>query len=138
MPAKVPEEPTLSRGEQRLQKIQQARLATKTVAKSVAHKGVVARPMDKNLSQILDRKRAEVQKGGTSAARLGQQQPEESEAEWVNPESGAAEREAMADANSEKTGTQRATSVGRLQTAEGTAGLPQKRTPPPEPPDMAI
>lgn len=127
----------LSRGEQRIQNVQNARLAGKAVAKSAAHAGVVARPMDKNLSQILARKRAQVLKGGTSAARLGEE-PSGTEKDAVDPTEGFIEREALVEANSEKTATQRATSVGRLKTAEGEMGLPQTRVPPPEPPDMAI
>jgi len=94
--------------------------------------------MDKNLSKILDMKRAQVQKGGTSAARLGQRPAEEAELEVVDPSEGTAERDALVEVNSEAAGTQRATSAARLRTAEGEMGLPQKRTPPPEPPDMAI
>jgi len=136
MPAKVLQEKTLSRGEQRLQKIQQARLATKTVAKSAAHVGVVARPMDKNISKILDMKRAQLRRGGTSAARLGEG-PAASEMDIVNPAEGTAERDALMEANSEQTAAQRATSAARLRTAEGEMGL-KKTAPLPEPPDMAI
>lgn len=130
------DEPKLSRGQARVAKIQQDRLASKMVAKSAAHVGVVARPMDKNLSKILDRKRAQVRAGGTSVKRLGESGQEEA-MEVVDPTEGLLERDALVDANSEKTGTQRATSVGRLRTAEGAMGL-QKPPAPPEPPDMAI
>jgi hypothetical protein len=120
MPAKVPEKKVLSRGEARIAKIQGERLASKTVARSAAHQGVVARPMDKQLSDILDRKRAEVRQQGTSAARLGQE-----------------EHETLLQANSEEDATNRSTSVGRLRTAEGEMGL-QSTPKPSEPPDMAI
>jgi len=132
------DEPKLSRGEARIAKIQQQRLASKTVAKSAAHVGVVARPMDKNLSKILDMKRAAMRAGGTSVKRLGERPTEEvTMGATVSPESGSEEREALMEANSEKTAMQRATSAARLRTAEGEMGL-KKAAPLPEPPDMAI
>lgn len=131
------DEPKLSRGEQRLQNIQQQRLARKTVAKSAAHQGVMARPMDQSLSKILEKKRAAVRAGGTSVKRLGDRAEEAPVGEVATSALAAEEREALLEANSEKTATQRATSAARLRTAEGEMGL-KKTAPLPEPPDMAI
>src|SRR3989344_6632234 len=63
---------TPSRGQERLVQFSKYR-SVGQAAKSAAHQGVVARPMDKNLSDILERRRAEVQGGGTSVARLQRQ-----------------------------------------------------------------
>lgn len=132
------DEQKLSRGAQRLQRIQQERLASKAVAKSAAHAGVVARPMDRQLSQILDRKRAQVRAGGTSVKRLGQATEEAPVGEVTTTALATdEERAALLEANSEKSATQRATSAARLRTAEGEMGL-TNISPPPEPPDMAI
>lgn len=54
-------------------KIKEAMQAARTTAKSAAHQGVVARPMDKNLSKILDQRRAQAAGPASSVARLGKE-----------------------------------------------------------------
>jgi len=59
------------KADQRLTKIRESMHSAKTAATSAAHAGVVARPMEKNISKMLDQRRAQVQGRGTSVARLG-------------------------------------------------------------------
>ena len=109
-------------------------------AKSAAHQGVVARPMDKNLSDILERRRAEVLGGGTSVARLGQQDAVAADAASAVTNSAATDTSALTEeqkallpeamiteiineVNSEQEATQTGTSVTRLQNAKTAMGL---------------
>lgn len=127
-----------SKAEKRLARVASMRNKA-PAAKSAAHEGVKARPMDAQLSRILDQKRAAMRAGGTSAARLGQRsvEPEPEAAEDVPVAEGDAERQAMKAANSEEEKAKRATSASRLKTPTAELGL----KPPPhraEPPDMEI
>ena len=112
-------------------------------AKSAAHEGVVARPMDKNLSDILERRRAEVQGGGTSVARLQRQGAADAGSTAADTsgttatvaDSGALTEEQKAllpeemitevinEVNSEQEAMQTGTSVTRLQNAKTAMGL---------------
>jgi len=68
--------PSLSKGDKRMAAIKESMQATKSTATSAAHQGVVARPMDKNLSKMLEQRRAQMQSRGTSVARLGKEEDE--------------------------------------------------------------
>lgn len=63
----------VSRADKRMAAIKASMQAAKTTAKSAAHTGVVARPMDKNLSKMLEQRRAQMKESGTSVARLGKE-----------------------------------------------------------------
>jgi hypothetical protein len=106
-------------------RIQADRLAAKPAAKSLAHQGVTARPMDRGLSRITEQKRMSLRQRGTSVARLGQTTPEEDPlftsdgalaADTIA--AGATERRALTDANAGKQAAKRGTSVNRLYTPE--------------------
>jgi hypothetical protein len=67
-----------AKGSERLMKRMEA-LARKPAAKSSAHEGVVARPMDRGLSTSLALKRAQMLDRGTSVKRLSKHADEEEE-----------------------------------------------------------
>lgn len=73
--SKVPGKPdvTPNRAEVRMAKLRDSMQAGKSTAKSAAHAGVVARPMDKNLSKILENRRTEMRGPSSSVARLGKE-----------------------------------------------------------------
>ena len=131
------QKPTQTRAEKARTRVDSLRTKA-PVAKSVAHQGVQARPMDAQLSRILDQKRASMQAGGTSAARLGQRPEEPLNVEEEPPiTEGDMARTAMTEANSKEEKATRATSASRLKTPATELGL---KTPPkvPEPGDMEI
>lgn len=69
--SKIPSAPVsrgMQRAQERLAKIQSLR--TTDAAKSAAHEGVVARPMDKQISKILQMKRDQLKQRGTSVHRI--------------------------------------------------------------------
>jgi hypothetical protein len=129
-----------TRGQERLTQLSKFR-SVGQAAKSAAHQGVVERPMDKQLSGILDRRRAELLRGGTSVARLGQENVTASvdaatpatsvadlnaevlteEQRAILPEEAVAE--AIQDVNSKEEATTKGTSVNRLQTPKTVMGL---------------
>jgi hypothetical protein len=59
-------------------------LGNKATAKSAAHEGVVERPMDKNLSKLLEIRRAQKIGRGTSVVRLNEKETEEKDAETTS------------------------------------------------------
>lgn len=104
------------------------------VAKSVAHEGVVERPMDQNLSKILENKRAELKGRGTSVSRLNrhteteaavggleEEDVPEKERELVRPED-IAER-TLHEANTREERLVKGTSVGKFKSAKKEMGL---------------
>ncbi len=131
---KKPEQTRADRAKARVESLRQKA----PVAKSAAHIGVQARPMDAQLSKILDRKRADVRAGGTSAARLGQRPEEPLNVEKEDPitESDIA-RAALVEANSDEEKQKRATSASRLKTPTTELGL-KEPTRAQEPRDMEI
>jgi hypothetical protein len=64
------EDEPMSKGEERRMKLMQFRNAGKGVAKSAAHLGVTARPMDQRVSKLLEQRRAQQSGRATSASRL--------------------------------------------------------------------
>ena len=52
----------------------------KDVAKSAAHEGVVARPMDKQISKILQMKRAQAKQHGSSVYRMREREEDDEQA----------------------------------------------------------
>jgi len=64
----------VSRGDERLAKLRTSIREKKIAATSAAHTGVVARPMDQNLSKMLEQRRAQFQESGTSIARIGKKE----------------------------------------------------------------
>lgn len=113
--SKVPGKPdvTPNRAEVRMAKLRDSMQAGKSTAKSAAHAGVVARPMDKNLSKILENRRAEMQSSASSVARLGKEDAGSSSVGRLGetPGEAATSVNRLGEAAS---GGSTATSVGRL------------------------
>ena len=60
----------MTKGEERRMKLAQFRNVGREVAKSAAHLGVTARPMDQRVSKLLEQRRAQQAGKATSASRL--------------------------------------------------------------------
>lgn len=67
------------RAENRMTKIAALR-SIKDVAKSAAHEGVVVRPMDKQISKILQMKRAQAKQHGSSVYRIREREADDEQA----------------------------------------------------------
>lgn len=123
---------TVSKGQQRRAEMTQFR-NTGTAAKSMAHQGAVIRPMDQNLSKILQNRREELKSRGTSVARIRRhEQFEETEEEGLEkkPELVRPEditEQALQEANSLQGSTEQGTGVGHLRTAKKEMKLTDNR-----------
>lgn len=140
-----------SKGQERRLKLMQFRNIA-PVAKSVAHKGVVERPMDQGLSKMLDERRAEMKGRGTSVARVNKHEALEAQADTLSPdtteESSVKERESprpedrvldeLQDANSSQETEQGGTSIGRFRSAKKEMKLKEAIRKPPSLGDMEI
>lgn len=145
-----------SYGEERTMRLAKFR-TPKPVGNSAPHQGVVARPMDQQLSDILDKKRAQVLGRGTSVARLGREAAAETNAGAVSPDAEATlddeeegsdlppEQAAMVSANSRTARATRGVSVARLATPKVQMGLQdmpvealRQKEKPSEPTDLPI
>lgn len=69
----------MQRAQERLSKIAQLR-TSKSAAKSAAHEGVVERPMDTQISKILQMKRDQLKQRGSSVYRLREHEGEDEQA----------------------------------------------------------
>lgn len=100
--------PTTKADERRL-KLARFRNPNQSVAKSAAHEGVVARPMDRQLSHSLETRRMEAKDRGTSVGRMKkrwQEEDEERERQRLEEEARLAE-EALKEAEAPGTSASR-------------------------------
>jgi hypothetical protein len=135
----------LTKGQERRMELARFRGAG-VAAKSTAHQGVVARPMDQNLSKILQRAREDLRTRGTSVARVKRHEQFEDEEEegavdkepeLVRPEDVSART--LRAANASQDLTEKGTSIGRMRTAKKEMGLKNPIVKPPdEPSEMMI
>ncbi len=122
---------TASKGQERRFKLMQFRNVA-PVAKSVAHRGVVERPMDQGLSKMLDERRAEMKGRGTSVARVNRYGELEAQADaaspdtagetsmndWESPHPEDRVLDELQEANSSQETEQGGTSIGRMRSAK--------------------
>jgi hypothetical protein len=137
-----------TKGQERRLKLMQFRDVA-PVAKSVAHQGVVERPMDEGLSKILERKRAELKERGTSVARVNRHEALEAQADALSPdtseESSVWERESprpedrvLDELQAANASSEGGTSVAKFKSAKKEMKLQNTLRRPPSLGDMEI